>query len=270
MISDNGARAIALAGRGAVWRLSRLDLIEWRSEDWCEAQIDAFAPNYDGGLWFLGARGDFYVIDTHAKGFEALWRVPEAGSKVLRVARSESSCSFLTVSKVWSDLEQWVYQLPLLTLRRRTSPPDLPENVVRLNWCAAFSAEGVYVDQSLYCLVDSSQADSSNVTPLPYLNLRVFENDVEALNVSIGNDLCAPLLPEIFGRRVASPVLDKNVIRILVFDLQTKDVTAQMFLVGANQVSTRMTENTLTVADNLGRVIAVDLCRNCTIRNFRL
>ncbi len=29
-------------------------------------------------------------------------------------------------------------------------------------------------------------------------------------------------------------------------------------------------ENTLTVADNLGRVIVIDLRRNCSIRNFRL
>jgi hypothetical protein len=270
VISDNGTRAIALARRGEVWRLSRLDLIEWRSEDWCEARIDAFAPNYDGSLWFLGAKGDFYAIDAHAKGFEALWRVPDAGGRVLRVARSESSCTFLTVSNVWSDVEQWVYQLPLLTLRRRTSPPDLPANVIRLSWCDAFSAEGVYVDQSLYCMVDSSQPDSTDVTPLPSLNLRVFESDVETVNVSIGNDLSAPLMPEIFGRRVASPVLDKNAIRILVFDLRANDVTAQIFLVGANEVSTRLTENTLTVADNLGRVIVVDLRRNCTIRNFRL
>ena len=270
VISDNGNRAIALARRGEIWRLSRLDLVEWRSQDWCEAQIDAFAPNYDGSLWFLGAKGDFYAIDAHAKGFEALWRVPDAGSRVLSVARSESSCSFLTVSKVWSDVEQWVYQLPLLTLRRRSARPDLPANVIRLSWCDAFSAEGVYVDQSLYCVVDSNEQDSTNVTPLPSLNLRVFESDDETLNFSIGNDLCSPLVPEIFGRRVASPVLDKNVIRVLVVDLRTRDVMAQMFLVGANQVSTRMTENTLTLADNLGRVIVVDLHRNCTIRNFRL
>ena len=53
-------------------------------------------------------------------------------------------------------------------------------------------------------------------------------------------------------------------------DLQSKNVTAQLFLENANQVSTRLAENTLTVADNLGRVIVIDLRRNCSIRNFRL
>ena len=94
VISDNGDRAIALARRGEVWRLSRLDLIEWRCEDWCDAQIDAFAPNYDGSLWFLGAKGDFYAIDANSKSFEALWRVPDAGNKVLSVARSDVVVQF--------------------------------------------------------------------------------------------------------------------------------------------------------------------------------
>ncbi len=270
VISDNGDRAIALARRGEVWRLSRLDLIEWRCEDWCDAHIDAFAPNYDGSLWFLGSKGDFYAIDAHSKSFEALWRVPDAGDRVLSVARSESTCSFLTASKEWSDLEQWLYRLPLLTLRSRTSPPKRPDNVISIKQCDAFSPEGVYVDQSLYCLMDSSEPESVKMTPLPTLSLRVFEGELEKLNFEVGDDLCEPLVPEIFAGRVVSPVLAKDVIRVGVLDLQLKKVTAQLFLANANQVSTRLTENTLTVADNLGRVIVIDLRRNCSIRNFRI
>lgn len=267
VISDNGARAIALARRGQVWRLSRLDLVEWRSEDWCDAEIDAFAPNYDGSLWFLGAKGDFYAIDAQSKSFEALWRVPDAGGEVLRVARSASSCSFLTAASDGSELEQWIYQLPLLTLRRRTSPPKPPDNVVRVNYCNAFSPEGIYVDQSLYCMLDP---ESKNMTPLPSLKLRVFEGELEKLAFSIGNELSGPLQPEILGKWVVSPVLADDVIRVGVGDLQSKDLTAQLFLESANQVSTRLAENTLTVADNLGRVIVIDLRRNCSIRNFRI
>jgi hypothetical protein len=269
VIADNGARAIALARRGEVWRLSRLDLIEWRGEDWCDAHIDAFAPNYDGSLWFLGAKGDFYAIDAQSKSFEALWRVPKAGDQVLRVARSETSCSFLTVAGEESNLEQWLYQLPLLVLRRRTSPPKQPENVIWLNRSDAFSPDGVYVDQSFYCFMDSSEPESAKLMPLHRLSLRVFEGEREKLELSIGDASCVPLAPEIFGSMVVSPVQNKGGITVRVVDLRSKDVTAQLSLASANQVSTRLTENTLTVADNLGRVIAVDLRRNCTIRNFR-
>jgi len=270
VISDNGDRAIALARRGEVWRLSRLDLIEWRCEDWCEAHIDAFAPNYDGSLWFLGAKGDFYAIDAHSKSFEAFWRVPDAGNRVLSVARSIASCSFLTTTRDGSQIEQWLYQLPLLTLRSRTSPPAPPDSVAPFSHCEAFSPEGVYTDQSLYRSVDSSQPESVEITPLPFLSLQVFEGEREKLKLTVGNESCEPLVPEIFGRRVVSPVLAKDVLRVRVFDLQLNDATAQLSLTSANQVSTRLTDNTLTIADNLGRVIVVDLRRNCAIRNFRI
>ena len=268
VISDNGNRAIALARRGEVWRLSRLDLIEWRSEDWCDARIDAFAPNYDGSLWFLGAKGDFYAIDAHSKSFEALWRVPDAGNKVASVARSEASCSFLTINSDASEVEQWVYRLPLLTLRSRTSPHKLPDNVVRIYHCDALSSEGVYADHSLYGLVDPDQPQI--VKALPSLSLRVFENEQEKLDLGIGDESCRPLLPEILGKRVVSPVLSKDVLIIRVVDLQSREVTAELFLANAKEVSTRLTDATLTVADNLGRVIVVDLRRNCSIRNFRI
>lgn len=270
VISDNGNRAIALARRGEVWRLSRLDLTEWRCEDWCDAHIDAFAPNYDGSLWFVGAKGDFYAIDAHSKAFDALWRVPDAGFKVLSVARFESSCSFLTASSDGADLEQWIYRLPLLTLRRRTSPPQVVDNLICMKRCDAFSPDGVYVDQSSYWLVDDNDADSTKLTQLPSLSLRVFEPTRGPFEMSIGDESCEPLTPEILGRWVVSPVRAKDVVKVRVLDLESKEITAELFLAGADQVSTRLIENTLTVADDLGRVIAVDLRRNCSIRNFRI
>ena len=123
------------------------------------------------------------------------------------------------------------------------------------------------MDQSLYGMLDP---ESMQMTPLSSLQLRVFEGELEKLAFSIGDELSAPLQPEILGKWVVSPVLGNEVIQVGVVDLQSKDVTAQLFLVGANQVSTRLAENTLTVADNLGRVIVIDLRRNCSLRNFRL
>lgn len=270
VISDNSARAIALARRGEVWRLSRLDLIDWRGEDWCDARIDAFAPNYDGSLWYLGAKGDFYAIDTHVKSFEAFWRVPDADSEVLNVARSESSCSFLTVSHETSELRQWVYILPVLTLRNRTSVPVQPENGICMNRKTAFSPEGIYADQSLYGEAGSTASGELNLKVFPNLSLRVFAREEKKLELAIGDDLCVPLAPEIFGTKIVSPVLAKDGVAVRLFDLQSKDGAAQLILRGANQVSTRLTENTLTVGDNLGRVIVVDLRRNCSIRNLRI
>ena len=270
VISDNGDRAIALARRGEVWRLTRLNLIDWRYEEWCDAQIDAFAPNYDGSLWFVGSKGDFYAIDAHSKSFEAFWRVPEAGNRVLSVARIESLCSFLTASEESASLEQWVYTLPLLTLRYRTTLPGQPDNIVRVNHCDAYSPEGIYVDQSLYYTVESTDAGDITLKPLPSLSLRVFAREVKKFELTIGDEASAPLKPEILGRKIVSPVLYQDVLRVRVFDIQSRDGRAQLFLSGATQLSTRLTETTLTVTDSLGRVIVIDLRRNCLLRNFRI
>jgi MoxR-vWA-beta-propeller ternary system domain bpX6 len=270
VISDNGDRAIALARRGEVWRLTRLDVIDWRYEEWCDAPIDAFAPNYDGSLWFVGSEGNFYAIDAHSKSFEAFWRVPDAGHRVLDVARTESSCSFLTTSKESAALELWGYLLPLLTLRYRAQLPFKHENVVWINPCHAVSAEGIYVDQSLYFTAEPSDSGDTTIKPLPSLSLRVFAREVEKFEFAIGDESSVPLVPEVLGRRIVSPVLDKDVLRVRVFDIQSKDGATQLLLSGATQLSTRLTETTLTVTDNLGRVIVIDLRRNCLLRNLRI
>jgi hypothetical protein len=98
----------------------------------------------------------------------------------------------------------------------------------------------------------------------------VFEGDVGQLEFSLGTDSCEPLGVEIVRNRIVSSVLAKDVVRVLVIDRHSKAVTTQLFFVNATHVSTRLTESTLTVADNLGRLVVVDLRHNRTIRNYRV
>lgn len=278
VLSDHGDRAIALARRGEVWRLTRLDLLERRATDWCEAHLDAFAPSYDGSLWFIGAKGDFYVIDASAEKFEALWRVPDAGERVVDVARTATSCSFLTSGE--SRLEKWVYRLPLLTLRGRTLSPALPENVSCLVLRAALSADGVYLDQSLYGYWEPEKSTSplkgsqemAELTPLPVLQLRVFGDyeDVVKHEFPIGDAKSQPGQPEILRTRVVSPVYEDAGARVRVIDLQEPRITAEVFLANAKQISSRLTDSDVTITDDCGRVLVIDLSRNCLTRNLRV
>ena len=63
-------------------------------------------------------------------------------------------------------------------------------------------------------MVDTSRPESTELTPLPSLELRVFEGELKKFELSVGDDLSAPLEPEIFGRRVVSSVFAKEVIRV--------------------------------------------------------
>jgi MoxR-vWA-beta-propeller ternary system domain bpX6 len=280
VLSEHGDRAIALARRGDVWRLARLDLLARRADDWCDAQLDAFAPDYDGTLWFIGAKGDFYAIDANAKSFDALWRVPEAGDGVVCVARSQSTCRFLTSDS--SGLEKWVYQLPQQTLRNRTRLPAIPENVICMDLRVAFSSVGVFLDQSLYCSLGAASEPTSRWTAsgtqeqqrvlerLPVLLLRVFDCDVVKHEFVIGDGNSQPGQPAVVGSVAVSPVYLAEGARVRVFDLQDGSILAELFLSKSTHVSTRLTEKTLTIADDCGRLLVLDLVRNCLIRNLRV
>jgi hypothetical protein len=268
VLSDHGDRAIALAPRGEVWRLARLDLLARRSEEWCEARIDAFAPDYDGTLWFLGAQGDFYAVDATAKSFDALWRVPEAGAAVVGVARSDNTCRFLTVNS--GALEKWVYKLPLLTLRNRTPISIVPEGTACASLQVALSAGGVFVDQSLYLQAGGEETADADIKPLPVLRLRHYDCDTITRTFVVGNEKSFPGQPEVSGRFAVSPVYDADGARVFVFDLEDGRTRAELILAQVKRVSTRLTEKTLCVADDCGRLLVLDLERNCLIRNLRI
>ena len=274
VMSDHGDRALALAPRGEVWRLARLDLLARRSEDWCEARIDAFAPDYDGTLWFLGAQGDFYAVDATAKTFDALWRVPEAGQTVIGVARSSSTCRFITANS--GGLEKWVYKLPLLVLRNRTPMSIVPDDMFCLGARVALSAEGVLVDQSLYCSAGETPSPGEDensqaaLKPLPELRLRHFDCDVVKQTFVVGDENSAPGWPEVNGQFAVSTVYEADGARVLLFDLEDGRLATEMILAGAGRVSTRLTQRTLTIADDRGRLLVLDLQRNCLMRNLRI
>lgn len=130
VISTQGNRALALARRGDLWRLSRLDLVERRASRWCDTELDAWATTYDGDRWFTAVRDTVRMVDTLAPEPRALWRVAEPGGAVLSLAVDAKHLSFLVLhlasDQDFQRLERWTYELeggP--TLRQRADVPDL-------------------------------------------------------------------------------------------------------------------------------------------------
>ncbi|WP_309894491.1 bpX6 domain-containing protein [Archangium sp.] len=125
VLSVHEDRALALAPRGALKRLSRLDLTRRRAEPWCDARIDTFAREYDGNLWFIAVEDTVLAVDVLASDLRALWRVPQVGGDVRAVAAGPAVLSFVTLrpekgTERWvMEYERWSYSLPDLTLRSR-------------------------------------------------------------------------------------------------------------------------------------------------------
>ncbi|RYZ41242.1 MAG: hypothetical protein EOO71_12810 [Myxococcaceae bacterium] len=130
VVSFQGDRALALARRGDVWRLSRLDLVERRAARWCDTELGAWASTYDGDRWFVAVRDSVMMVDALAQDLRSLWRVPQLGGVVREVAADARYLSFLVLRSApdqgFEGLERWGYDLdggP--TLRHRAKVPGL-------------------------------------------------------------------------------------------------------------------------------------------------
>ncbi len=112
VVSDHGDRAIALARRGDIWRLAKLDFANRRAEPWCDARLDAFAPNYDGALWFASGPDGLLAVETAAAGLEGSWGVSRLPGPTLAIARDAGRCS-LVFGADEEGHEVWTYRAPL-------------------------------------------------------------------------------------------------------------------------------------------------------------
>jgi hypothetical protein len=122
-------RVLALAPRGELKRISSIELGSRRAAHWCDAKVDAFAPSYDGSLWFIAERDTVMAVDALARdGLRALWRVNQVGGVVVAL---ETDAEWLRFTTWGAEPQMWTYALPGgPTLRSRAArrPGDgMPE-----------------------------------------------------------------------------------------------------------------------------------------------
>jgi hypothetical protein len=112
-------RVLALAPRGELKRISLIEPGQKRATHWCDAKVDAFAPSYDGSLWFIAEEDTVMAVDALAlDGLRALWRVSQVGGVVMALAVDTESMRFATWGR---EPQLWTYALPGgPTLRART------------------------------------------------------------------------------------------------------------------------------------------------------
>jgi hypothetical protein len=270
-----------MAKRGEVWRLSRLDFLTRRAEYWVEAQVDAFAHDYDGSMWFIGAGEDFYAIDATAKRFDAIWRVPDIESHVVSIARSASSCRFLAMG--WG-FEEWHYELPSLRLRNRNpfQPLWKDEDYIRYSPCLAISADGIIADHSLYLFFEKtspqeSAADTPKILKKISISLNLIANGVLLQEIKTSSDTeqkpveeYKPTIPSIYGNWVAALVMDENEAWVLLIDVKEGKVRAEIALEKAQEAVVRVQKDVLTIGDNRGRLLVMEINSGHLIRNLRI
>lgn len=257
VLSDRGDRALAVAPRGRdTLRLSRLDLVGRRSEGWCDAQLDVFADDFDGATWVV-SRGDrLLLIDTLEPRFSALAEL-EPGGQVTVVGRSIASCT-VVVSGPHALATRVRYELPAWFLRSRR-PGDLESAVGPLHAVAAASGvAAAYLAQTV---------GEGAAPPLLIFAREGFEPRRVELPWPAG---ARPLAVGAGPGWVAAAVLTAAGVEVRLVDEEQLVPRCVIELGGAVHVVLRLTAETLTVADDRGRVLVMELEHGSVLHDARV
>ncbi|RKG61681.1 hypothetical protein D7V80_33575 [Corallococcus sp. CA054B] len=249
VLSAQGDRALALARRGDLWRVSRLDLVERRATRWCDLELDAWAPTYDGERWFTATRDVVSMVDTLAAEPRSLWRVPEVGGTVLEMAVDAKHLSFLvlhlTPGQDFERLERWVYALESgPVLRGRADMKDLRETLDALALTPDGEAMGVLI----------APTEDEEPGPWPYYVAPIVARRFHRPARPDGERMGVVLTPSWSVTRFQKRELHTAVLRTVA-----DHPRATVEFSGTPPQVVRLTEDWCVVHDLHGRVVWLDL-----------
>jgi hypothetical protein len=283
VLADSGTVAITVAPRGdSVQRLGRLDIGRRTLKDWCDAPISAYAPNYDGSLWFVQSGDALLAVDVSAPDFFALWRMPDLGAQATSIARDTEYLSVALSYPPRKD-EQGV---PIPTINRESASLcfDLPELTLQgdetlIDWHNSegqpirldlqITPNSTVVQQTILWLPDTGEQELylwNHFEDRSFGEVTVPRNNQGrpvALPLAASDDTIAFAIPDLSG--MTCSILD-----------QQMDVLAEIHLAWADRVSLHLgpsasgNSEVLTIADNRGRILALDVDTGAILANVRL
>jgi hypothetical protein len=110
VVAHNGRRALALVRRERVVRVSRIDLVARKAQDWFSAPLDFWAQDYDGASWNVVADRRLMALDAAAPHQSVLWQVRDLPGNIVGFTQQENAQAMLLAGD--GTLEQWRYTLP--------------------------------------------------------------------------------------------------------------------------------------------------------------
>jgi hypothetical protein len=220
----------------------------------------------------VGARDGLTAIDATARGFDALWRLRDVKGRIESLARSPKHCSVISfeegvldawgrAGEPWRRWERWTFDLPGIVLRRRVdvSPPG--GDVERL--LIGVSPEGSTAELTIEPPgggAGGHRIQSAQINGRPVAVADPLVTAPARLSGSI----------TLTDRWAAGTSLLAYGICVRLMDVPSRSVRARINLGGARRVCLRLTERFLTVSDDRGRLLAVDLERGLLLRNSRI
>jgi len=273
VVSDHEDRVIAMAERGLVYRLAQIDLTARTVRTWCEAELTAFAETFDGSTWLIGTGKDFVSLDAMSTRLESLWRTRDVGC-VTAISRRRDHASLL-LRKAGNadglqpdkagevDWERWNYELPSLVLRHRQPLSGTPDDYADRH--CAVSATGTVVHLHRVAPDDPDSVELKLVIEglavtldgnVPLI-LEAPQPDEQPLGVALSDEWIT-----------ATRVTDAGV-TCWIATMEKRRIRARVQLDGAKAARIRIHPEHITLCDDRGRVIALELGQGRLLRDLR-
>lgn len=246
--SDRGHAALLLGARGKSWRVARLDLARGESALWGECTLDAFADDFDGDTWVVGQEGEVLALDATAAEMRALagpGRTPRTDhARVWCVARDATGAAAVRALTV---IERWRWRLPGWALLEKPLEPLHPTNMEAV----AVHPTGMAARrlESGALVIDRGKSLPLVEVPHP-----------------------AGTLSELTHLSTAWAVVaqrTQDAVTVSLWSLGVGRAVAELRLEGATAARGRVYGEVLTVCDDRGRALSMDLRSGTVLRDLR-
>ena len=251
VISDNRNRAIALAKRGDIFRISKISVNERKSSFWHETALSQFAKTYNGGYWFVVSNNErLSAIDVHSEKFRAIWSVNDIGD-IGNIARSQTSLALFTTGHA---TEKFVYETDCgITLRQRQTISIEPSAITSISPGGSLG-NFYYQEENIRLICEFKLQGFEELKEIDYFDgLSGFpdfnENYIAIpLKTDYGSDIV------IFS---AHPNIAGKILSIIKIEMCDEPVI-------------RLYKDKVLIADNNGRIILIDLEFSEIIHSFEI
>ncbi|MGC4069498.1 MAG: bpX6 domain-containing protein [Polyangiaceae bacterium] len=235
VLSSNGDRALAIARRDDTLIVSRIDLATRRAEPWCDLRTGAYASDFDGSIWYVVVKNRVCAIDATSKGFGSLWTSGIPDAPITRVAWSGNKLAFAT-----ADGECWRHDLSPHRLLARDRREGL--SLIGPNGIAAELTKSEIQNIEMWTLVHP--IDGRRIALGATEAIRICEADVDSRWALMATDV---------------PVEVPTAIDVRLVHLEDFRVSANVRIEGANQVCVKLQSSVLSLGDDCGRIMALEL-----------
>lgn len=230
--SDHGSYVIAVARRGELHRLTRVDVDRRIARPWWETKLTSFARTFDGSRWLVAERGVTTLIDATDERWSALARLPDL--ETIRVDRAGERALSIASDDLGITFERWTYDVALQRLHRREA--------IELDQMAVIGGRTTEVvltrSEDTCTLTRTRDGWKHDLRHPPILDSLRVDDQIVAIASRTDTGVRVELLPKNAPERVG-----------------------QVDLLGSTSCATCLAWPLLAIGDDRGRVLVIDLVR---------